>query len=62
MNFKSTSAKDDLQSAFYLLLSMLNGGLLPFTLREEAFKGKKSKDDGMRDKFIHLLEFKTNHS
>ena len=60
MLFKSTSRKDDLTAACYLMFALLNSNIFPMMRRSMSLEYNDSKS--MRDKFLYLTSHKKKNS
>ena len=60
MNFRMTSRKDDLFSVSYMMLYLLNREQFP--LIKKTFKYEYSSDEGMKEQFIEVQEYKKQFS
>ena len=58
--FKSTSRKDDLISACYLLFFLFNSNQIPFIDRDEDSNGDSTDD--VRNKYKGILKIKNDNS
>ncbi len=60
MQFKTTSRKDDLISACYMMFSLLNSNIFPMMRRSMTLEYNDTQS--MREKFLFVTNHKNNNS